>query len=58
MMFSFPPARWLAAADGDDGGADDDDDVAEGLQEFMIRANGGICILLHTSLPNGCYTLR
>lgn len=26
--------------DGDGGG----DDVAEGLEEFMIRANGGICI--------------
>lgn len=51
----LPPA----AADGDDGDDDDggddddDDDVAEGLQEFMIRANGGICILLHMSLPNG-----
>lgn len=48
----LPP---LAAADG---AADDDDggggDVAEGLQEFMIRANGRICILLHMSLPNGC----
>lgn len=45
----------LAAADGDDAGGDDggDDDVAEGLQEFMIRANGGICILLHMSVPNG-----
>ncbi len=54
-MFSLPP---LAAADGDDGDDDgddggDDDDVAEALQEFMIRANGGICILLHMSLPNG-----
>ena len=48
MLSSLP----LAAADGDDGG-DDDDDVAEGLREFMIRANGGICILLHMSLPNG-----
>lgn len=47
----------LAAADGDDGdddgGDDDDGGVAEGLEEFMIRANGGICILLHMSLPNG-----
>ena len=52
VMLSSPP---LAAADGDDGGDDDDDDddVAEGLREFMIRANGGICILLHMSLPNG-----
>lgn len=32
---------------------DDDDDVAEGLEEFMIRGNGGICILLHMSLLNG-----
>lgn len=51
VMFSPPP---LAAADGDDGGDDgDDDDVAEALQEFMSRANGRICILLHMSLPNG-----
>lgn len=28
--------------DGDGGGGGDD--VAEGLEEFMIRANGGICI--------------
>lgn len=43
-----------AAADGDVGDDDDgDDDVAEGLQEFMIRANGGICILFHMSLLNG-----
>ncbi len=54
-MFSLPP---LAAAvgddgDGDDGDADDDDGAAEALQEFMIRANGEICILLCMSLPNG-----
>lgn len=43
--------RWqLLMEDDEDGG---DDDVAEGLEEFMIRANGGICISLHTSLPNG-----
>lgn len=55
VIFSLP---LLAAADGvdaDDDDADDGggDDVAEGLEEFMIRANGGICILLHMSLPNG-----
>lgn len=43
--------------DEDDGDDDDGDgvgdDVAEGLEGFMIRANGGICILLHMSLSNG-----
>lgn len=61
VMFGSPqPPPPPAAADGDSGGGDgdddgggDDDDVAEGLEEFMIRANGGICILLHMSLPNG-----
>lgn len=44
--------RWqLLMEDDEDGG--DDDDVAEGHAEFMIRANGGICISLHMSLPNG-----
>lgn len=46
-----PLAAADGAADGDDG---EGGDVAEGLQEFMIRANGRICILLHMSLPNGC----
>lgn len=52
VMFSL---LLLAAADGvdaDDGGGGGDD-VAEGLEEFMSHANGGICILLHMSLPNG-----
>lgn len=40
--------QQLLMEDQDDGtggdGGGGGDDVAEGLEEFMIRANGGICI--------------
>lgn len=54
MVRRLPPLAAADGADDDDGGSGGGDDVAEGLQEFMIRANGRICILLDMSLPNGC----